>query len=247
MDSDSLNQTHADHNVPASLSPTTAAFAELAKITLADTSLNEVMDRIAEVTRDVVPGADEASVTLVTGEMTSTAAATGELALNLDEAQYEQGYGPCLDAARGMTTLVIRDMSTESRWPKYAPIAVSLGAGSSISIGLPIQAAVVGGLNIYSKQPLALGEESIELAEEFASYAAVALANAQAYSSAAQLAKQMQEAMASRAVIEQAKGVIMTNQRCTPDQAFMILSKASQNSNRKLRELAAEIVAQAQN
>ena len=82
----------------------------------------------------------------------------------------------------------------------------------------------------------------MELARTFASYAAVAVANAQLFASTAQLARQMEEAMASRAAIEQAKGILMGSLKCTPDEAFDVLVRHSQNSNRKLRDIAQGIV-----
>jgi hypothetical protein len=117
--------------------------------------------------------------------------------------------------------------------------------GSSLSIGLPIQGSVVGALNVYGGPANAFDAAAITVAERFASYAAVALANAHLYDSATTLAEQMQQAMRSRAVIEQAKGIIMGERRCSPEEAFALLSKASQDSNLKVREVAEALVAKA--
>jgi AmiR/NasT family two-component response regulator len=92
----------------------------------------------------------------------------------------------------------------------------------------------------------AYDEDDVRMAEEVASYIAVAVGNAHAYSEATTLAGQMQEAMRSRAVIEMAKGILMAQQGCDPDTAFTMLSHASQRSNRKLRDVAAAIVEGAQ-
>jgi hypothetical protein len=80
-----------------------------------------------------VPGADVVSVSLVSDGNAETVVFTGELARELDERQYERGYGPCLDAAAGGETLVIRDARTETRWPDYAAVAVERGSLSSMS------------------------------------------------------------------------------------------------------------------
>jgi transcriptional regulator with GAF, ATPase, and Fis domain len=174
-----------------------------------------------------------------------TPAFTGDLALDADEWQYENEGGPCVEAAQGGGVVRVDDMTTEERWPGYIPKARRAGVGSSLSVPLPVQEAVNGALNLYSRDPHAFGQEDEELALAFAGYAAVAVANAQLYESTAALAKQMEEAMASRAVIEQAKGLIMGQRRCTADQAFQILVSASSRSNRKLRDVAAEIVSSA--
>lgn len=218
------------------------AFAALGQINLADSDMADVLNRVAALARLTIPNAAEVSVTLLQDGKPSTAAFTGKLALYLDERQYEAGYGPCLDACRAGKTLVISDMTTEDRWPDYTPKAVRRGAGSSISIGLPILDAVSGALNIYGAEPETFDEDAIELARTFASYAAVALTNAQLYTTTAALARQMQEAMASRAVIEQAKGVITAQHGCSTEEAFGILVRASQAANRKLRDIAEELV-----
>jgi GAF domain-containing protein len=221
------------------------AFAELGRIELATTDLQDVLGRVAVLAKRTIPGATEASITLLQGSQATTAAFTGPLALHLDEKQYEVGHGPCLDAGRGGETVVIDDMESEERWPDYTPRALQHGALSSVSVGLPVQQAVTGALNIYGHRPLAFDQEAVNLAETFASYAAVALANAHLYQSTATLATQMQEAMASRAVIEQAKGIVAAQEKCTTEDAFVVISKRSQRSNRKLRDVAAEIVHEA--
>ncbi|MEU4717901.1 GAF and ANTAR domain-containing protein [Micromonospora purpureochromogenes] len=229
--------------MPQSPLDLTEAFIQLGTIRHDETGLDAILTRIAQVARDGIPGAAEVSVTLVHGTEATTAAYTGDLALRLDEWQYEQGRGPCLDAATTGTVMIVADMATESRWPEWARRAREAGAGSSMSIGLPIQEAVVGALNVYGTRPGAF-DEVAEAAQTFADHAAVALANAHLYDSTANLAQQMQSAMHSRAVIEQAKGIIMGQRRCSADEAFAILAKVSQNSNRKVRDVAEALVRQ---
>ena len=224
----------------------TDAFAELGRIKLSETDIDGVLQKIAELAQGTIPGTDEVSVTLVRGKGAHTAAFTGELAVVLDEVQYKQGYGPCLDASASGASLSVPDMAVESRWPDWAARAQQAGVNSSLSIGLPIHEAVSGALNVYAAKPDTFDEDAIILAQTFAGYAAVALANAHLYDVTATLAQHMQAAMESRAVIEQAKGVIMGDRRCSADEAFQIMSKLSQDTNRKLRDVAAALVAQAQ-
>jgi GAF domain-containing protein len=134
-------------------------------------------------------------------------------------------------------------MRAEERWPSYAPAAAERGVGSSLSVPLPVQGSVIGALNIYSTKPHAFDDaDTIALAEEIARLAAVAIGNATSYANATSQAEQMAQAMASRAIIEQAKGVIIATRHCSADQAFAFLTQASQRSNRKLRDLAREVV-----
>ena len=221
------------------------AFGRLGRMKLGETDLSGVLDQVAHLAKRTLPGADEVSVTLVGNKGASTAAATGQLALTLDEWQYGHGHGPCIDASASHTTLSLPDMATESRWPDWATRALEAGAGSSLSIGLPIHEQVTGALNVYATKPEAFDSDAIILGQTFAGYAAVALANAHLYDTQANLAQQMQAAMQSRAVIEQAKGIIMGSRRCTADDAFAILTKLSQDTNRKLRDVAAAVVASA--
>jgi GAF domain-containing protein len=221
----------------------TDAFGQLSRIKLSDTDLNGVLHTIATLAKRTIPGAAEVSVTLVRDRKAHTAAFTGELAVNLDESQYETGHGPCLDAAATAATVSVPEIANETRWPRWTPRALEGGALSSLSIGLPIHEKVTGALNIYATKPEAFDDDSVVLGQTFASYAAVALANAHLYDATATLAQQLQAAMESRAVIEQAKGIVMGDRRCSADEAFQILTKISQDSNRKLRDVATALVA----
>jgi len=222
----------------------TEAFAALGRIKLSDTDLSGVLNQISELAQRTIPAAEEVSVTLVRDAGAYTAAFTGQTALILDEWQYEQGRGPCVDAAQAAAVVSVPDTATDDRWPDWAARAHAAGVHSSMSIGLPIQEAVVGALNVYGTKPDAFDDDAITLAQTFAGYAAVAMANAHLYDTTASLAHHMQAAMESRAVIEQAKGIVMADRRCTADEAFAILAKVSQDTNRKLREVAAALVDQ---
>ncbi|MEU1603043.1 GAF and ANTAR domain-containing protein [Micromonospora matsumotoense] len=221
------------------------ALAELGRIRLDEVGVDEVLQLIADLARHSLRGVSEVSVTLLRGGVPQSVAVTGHVALLLDEWQYRQGHGPCMDAAITGDTLVVSDTATEERWPAWAARAVDAGVGSTLASGLPIQEAVVGALNLYGTTPRAFDADTVGLARTFAAYAAVALANAHLYSSATTLADQMRTAMENRAVIEQAKGIIMGQRRCTADEAFGILAKLSQDTNRRLRDVAAALVGRA--
>ncbi len=218
------------------------AFAQLGRIKLSETDLNGVFQQVAELAKRTIPGASEVSVTLVRNHDAHTPAFTGGLALALDEAQYKLGHGPCLDAAASTSTQHIANMTSDSRWPDWTSQACEAGARSSLSIGLPVQESVTGALNIYATEPDAFDEDALAVARTFASYAEVAMANAYLYNAQTTLAQHREIAMRSRAVIEQAKGIIMGERRCSADEAFAILTKLSQNSQRKLRDVAVALV-----
>ncbi len=130
-------------------------------------------------------------------------------------------------------------MDTEQRWPDWARSASSAGAGSML---LALQREASAGLNIYSTDRDAFDETSVELASTFAAYAVVALANMHLYAAQRQVAEHLQIAMQSRAVIEQAEGILIGQRQCSPQEAFDILARRSQNTNRKLRDVVEALV-----
>jgi GAF domain-containing protein len=136
-------------------------------------------------------------------------------------------------------------MAGEGRWPDWADRAIDAGVHSSISIGLPLHESVSGAFNVYAGKPHAFGDDAVILAETFGGYAAVATANAHLCDSRATLVAHTHAAMDDRAVIEQAKGIIMAERRSTADEAFAILAKLSEYSGRALGDVAAVLVASA--
>ena len=217
---------------------------DLSQVVLVDRSLEDVLGEVTDIAARGIPGAESTSITLVRGEKAFTAAHTGEMALVADELQYERGYGPCMDAGRAGVVIRIDDMRTEQRYPDYTPRVVEVGVRSSLSVPLPYQGSTIGALNIYSTRPLAFSSaESGEAATAVAEAVAVAVANADAHDRLAGDARNMRVAMESRAVVEQAKGVLMAQRGVDAEQAFDILREASQRYNRKLRDIAAGIVA----
>jgi GAF domain-containing protein len=221
------------------------AIAQLSKIVLGEEPLPAILQRLVHIARQVLPIDVEASITLLSRDDATTVASTDEIAVRLDERQYENERGPCLDAAAAGERVRIVDMRSDTRWPSFGTAAVDVGVLSSLSIPLPIQRNVTGALNFYASAVDAFDHEAIEMAEMFGAHAAVAVANAHLYETTAVLVEQMKEAMANRAVIEQAKGIIMRDRGCSADEAFDALALLSQQSHTKLREVAQKLVAQA--
>ena len=201
------------------------------------------MRRIATLAKDTIEDVEEASVTLMENDKAHTVVFTGRLAVELDERQYQAGFGPCTDAAvSGQTITVDNQDPSISAYPDFSAAANRAGIPHTLSVGLPVAQRIIGGLNLYGSSGLPFPDTAVELAQTFASYAAVAIANAALYNSTADLARHMQIAMQSRAAIEQAKGIIMAREHCSADEAFALLTRASQSQNIKLRDVAAAIV-----
>ena len=182
---------------------------------------------------------------LVEGRPT-TAVFTDEDAPEIDSAQYETGIGPCLDSFRNQEVLQIHDTVQDTRWTPFSRVALEHGIRSTLSLPLVANHKGLGALNFYSRRPHGFTDDDVAIGSRFAAQAAIVLANSQVYWDAVHLSQNLTSAMASRAVIEQAKGILMQVQHCTADEAFQLLVRASQRENRKLREIAEEIVARAQ-
>ena len=218
------------------------AFAELSKIMLGAQPLSQIIARVAELAQQTIPGAADVSVTLLQQESVSTVAFTGAVAAYLDERQYDSGFGPCMDAALSGTVITIPDTAHSPTYPDFGRAAARHGITHTMSIGLPVPHRTVGALNIYGNEDSAFDQTTAELAAGFASYAAVAVANAGLYASTAALAGHLQRALESRAVIDQAKGILMRENHCSAQAAFDELVRRSNKSNRRLKDLAQDVV-----
>lgn len=224
--------------------PTAEALERLGRLSLRDLSMESLLQTVAELATSAMPGDTESSVTLLVKGRPATVASTGQLALDLDETQYACGQGPCLHAARSGELTEITDTRSETRWPRYTSRAAVQGNLSSLSVPLRIDEDedVSGALNLYAGGTDAFDAVSRAAAQAFGPYGAVAAGNMYAYQNARAMADNLQLALESRAVIDQAKGVLMERHRLTAEQAFHALAQASMSTNRKVRDIAERLV-----
>jgi GAF domain-containing protein len=147
-----------------------------------------------------------------------------------------------VDAGRAGQVFLVDDMRSDQRWPEYAQSVAAHGVLSSLSVPLPFQGATIGALNTYASRPQAFSHHDVDLAEEVAAWLAVAVGNAEAAARTSDDLTQLRIVMMSRSFIEQAKGILMERHKITEDEAFTMLTHASQRTNTKLRDVAAELV-----
>ena len=177
------------------------------------------------------------------GRAPRTAAASSDpLASEADQAQYQAGEGPAVDVLRHGRRVHIQDTATHDRWPRFCRQAAALGIRSCYALPLVADGEPAGALLLYARKPRAFGPEEARRAEKFAGHAAGALALSLRMSSCLDQNEQLRSSIVSRAVIDQALGVIMATEHCPQDKAFALLRSVSQNTNVKLRDLAAAIV-----
>jgi GAF domain-containing protein len=221
----------------------TACITELQNVLLGTESIEKFVHELAVQAASLVSGSLSCGITMSRGGQTSTVACSDDLATEVNDIQYRLLEGPCLTALDDGCLARIDDMTAEDRWPRFAAEAARTGIKSCLSLPLITREETVGALNLYSQDSHAFGADETRRAERFAENAAGALALGLRLASYSALTDQLRASLASRAVIDQAVGVIMAQQRCPQDQAFGVLRTASQNRNVKLREIAREVVA----
>jgi transcriptional regulator with GAF, ATPase, and Fis domain len=233
---------------PEDLSPDdTTRFADLsASLGGVLESLDEVSDyleRLVHAVRRHVDGCDEVGVTILTNDRPHTAAYTTVQTLEIDAVQYALDEGPCLDAARHRRENVVDDLCVEdTRWPRFTTHAADEGMRSLLALPLVSGRQCLGALNLYGWEVGAFREFDATLVRVAAERCADAVLAVTSLDDMRQLAGQLEQAMASRAVIEQAKGVIMAMRGITEDEAFEVLRRSSQDRNVKVRVLAQQVV-----
>jgi len=183
-----------------------------------------------------VPGFDGASVSIRDGDgAIQTLTASDEMAIQVDQLQYELREGPCYDVISGMRSTIVTFMDDEARWPRFAPRAAELGVGSMMSFELTEAPRLRSALNLYSRQGGALQADAVNVAELFAEHASRTL-------DLVQRVEQLEAALRTRTVIGQAIGITMERYSITHDRAFQFLVRLSQSTNVKLRDISGDIV-----
>jgi GAF domain-containing protein len=183
-----------------------------------------------------------ASVTVLRGDAGETVASSDERVWAIDSDQYAAGDGPCLEAARTGEVVRVAVEEALERWPEFARSARAAGVASYLSAPLVIDEEFAGSLNLYSTDPHGFGDLDEALLRLYVTAAIAALASARRYAAARELAENLSRALDSRAVIDQARGVLMAVRGLSAQEAFDELVRQSQNTNNKLRDVAARLM-----
>ncbi|MHA7210063.1 ANTAR domain-containing protein [Arthrobacter sp. MDT1-65] len=210
--------------------------ADLARSLQQKPDENAILEGFVHAALELVPGADEGSVSVVLGRKNiGSRAPSSDLPRRVDALQMETDEGPCLEAAYTHRTIRVPDMGNEQRWPHFARRATEAGARGMLSIQLWVKGDDLGSLNLYSYEANAFTDESEKVGLLVASHAAIAFVEALE-------SRQLKEAIDSRDLIGQAKGILMERHKITGSQAFIALSLASSRTNTKLRIVAEHLV-----
>ena len=218
-------------------------FALLQTLLVSLEEMRQFLQELTELAAHLLQPPVSVGVTVEYDGHPLTVSSSDAWARRLDETQYAVHDGPCLEAMRSGTAVHVADVSQESRWPAYATQAVDEGLHSSLSLPLIVGGRSVGAVNFYSNDPSqTFAGEVRTRADLFAAQASGALLLAVRQLQQTQTTSQLETALSSRSVIDQAIGILMAQQNCSPQAGFDLLRRHSQNNNRPLREIAADLV-----
>lgn len=218
---------------------------ELSRIILAETPLSEILRDVVSLTTEAVPNCDHCGVSLLDDKdprNATTSVATDARTFAVDNSQYQFDEGPCLEAMRTNSVILVKDHAIDPRFPKFKTHALKANLRSSLSLPLVAGERCIGALNLYSGRPDSFDEESETVALQLADHASIALVNARTHEQALTTVENLTTALDRRGVIEKAKGILMATRRIDEDAAFEILRKSSQFQNKKLYDVATEML-----
>jgi GAF domain-containing protein len=220
----------------------TGALAALTAVLGEEDDFRILLRHVCLQVRHAVPGVGEASVTLVTGEVPHTASATSGVVGDLDGDQYRLGDGPCLEAIRSGKIVRTSIADAVENWPDFARGAEAAGFGSVLAAPLVADAQFSGAVNCYGRQDDGFEEIEGRLLELYTAAVEAILRVYHRYLRVRETTEHLRTALTSRAVIDQAKGMLMAIRQIDADDAFALLVEQSQRENTKLREVAERFV-----
>lgn len=206
------------------------------------TTIDSYLQAAADMTADVIEVVGSYSLSTSLYGNPITVGTSDRAAWEADQVEFDTEDGPCAEALRTGAVLTGIDLATERRWPAWAAVATLLGFSSAAGIPAEVSPGHRIALNLYAPQPQAFDDETLHRATLFVQEVARTIPAAVRLFEADERASQLEQALISRSTIDQALGVLMTQNHCTRDTAFGILRRASQNRNVKLRDVAATII-----
>jgi GAF domain-containing protein len=226
----------------------TLALARIKGLLLTEQKVDRAVQLLAEGIRDAFPGSSGAGVSLLDeqGRRTS-AAATDQAVITADTAQYDLGQGPCLTAWATERTVIVYDVATDERWPRWSRAVAGLALRSVISSPLMAGTRCLGALKIYSTQLGAYDANTARALEKLVFPAATLLDNIQGAETPQRISEALSAALHSRDTVNRAQGFLMQQYGLTPDRALNELLQVSKHSRRSLLSVSTEILSGTRN
>lgn len=219
--------------------------ARMSPMLLSAGSVAAAVQVLTSLAQETIPRASGAGVSLLDdqGRRTSTAA-TSQLVQEADDLQYQLDQGPCLTAWAQREVVRVDDIDYDPRWPQWSRAVQPLHMLSSLSAPLVTAGRTLGAVKVYSGERAAFDARAERLLSGVADAAALLLANVVSLENAQKLSDQLRQAVRDRDIVQLAKGIVMHRDALNEDDAFQILIGKAKTSNRVLREVAAEIIAE---
>lgn len=206
----------------------------------------DMLEMLAQLTTNCAALLDVASVGLLLADdrgVLHLAAASSERTQQLELFQLQRNEGPCLDCYRSGAAVSVPDMVAEQeRWPQFSRAALGAGFKSVHAVPMRLRGRVLGALNLFREGVGVLEDSDLDLAQALAHVACVAIVNEKSASDHLTVNSQLQHALTSRIVLEQAKGVIAQSGGLEIDDAFKVLRRYARDNSRKLGDIAQEVV-----
>lgn len=206
----------------------------------------DMLEMLAQLTTNCASLLDVASVGLLLADdrgVLHLAAASSERTQQLELFQLQRNEGPCLDCYRSGAAVSVPDMAAEQeRWPQFSRAALGAGFKSVHAVPMRLRGRVLGALNLFREGVGVLEDSDLDLAQALAHVACVAIVNEKSASDHLTVNSQLQHALTSRIVLEQAKGVIAQSGGLEIDDAFKVLRRYARDNSRKLGDIAQEVV-----
>jgi GAF domain-containing protein len=218
------------------------AFGEYARALLGPYDIGQVLYRLTDQVVEVL-GVDGAGVSISGDEGLEFVTATDERIMRVEARQIEVGDGPCQEAFRTGKMTTSSDLSGETRWPAYTAFAYELGCSAIVGVPMPASHQTIGAVNVYRDDPHDWTEDELEVAQLLADMAAGYITNVRKLDETRELSEQLQRALDSRIVIEQAKGIIAARRGVDMAEAFAHLRSHARNARRPLHDVATDVVA----
>jgi len=175
------------------------------------------------------------------GRLRFVTASPDEL-VEIEQAQEDLQQGPCVSAWQTSEVVMVEDLRAETRWPEYVPVAVNKGYLAVNAIPLRTADGSMGSLNCYCRSPRPWSQEDGHRALLFADMAASYVVNASELQRSERIREQLQQALNSRIIIEQAKGVLSARHDISVDEAYKRLRRYTRSHNAHLHDIANAIV-----
>lgn len=218
-------------------------FVELADSLVEDF---DVVDLMVLLTERCVELLDAAAAGLLLTDITGSLhliAATDDALEVVELFQVQSDEGPCRDCFHSGIAVSTIDLAADGdRWPRFAPVATAAGFRAAHALPLRLRGQVLGALNLFRTEPVALSAQDIATAQSLADVATIALLQNRQERDSQMVADQLQEALNSRIVIEQAKGIIAERLGVGVSEAFSRMRGYARSSGRRLGEVAREII-----